>query len=49
MSYFWFQNEEDETLSERFLGLTEMFPESVRNATYHGFVGCKSGLKSKRC
>lgn len=28
-----FDDEEDETLVERLWGLTEMFPESVRNAT----------------
>lgn len=41
------QNEEDETLSERLLGLTEMFPESVRNAAYYSVVGCKNGLAGK--
>lgn len=41
----YFQNEDDETLTERLLGLTEMFPESVRNATYYSIVGCKAGIE----
>ncbi|KAK5644711.1 hypothetical protein RI129_006011 [Pyrocoelia pectoralis] len=37
-------DEPDETLSERLWGLTEMFPESVRNATYTVAVTTKSSL-----
>ncbi|GBP33752.1 hypothetical protein EVAR_17080_1 [Eumeta japonica] len=32
-----YEDEPDETLSERLWGLTEMFPENVRNAT-HAFT-----------
>lgn len=35
----------DETLAERLWGLTEMFPESVRNATYSLSTGTVSGAK----
>lgn len=34
----------DETISERLWGLTEMFPESVRNLTYSTVVNTKSGI-----
>lgn len=34
----------DETVSERLWGLTEMFPESVRNLTYSTVVNTKSGI-----
>ncbi|KAL1140272.1 hypothetical protein AAG570_000204 [Ranatra chinensis] len=37
---------EDETLSERLWGLTEMFPEKMRTATYSLYCGTKSGLKN---
>lgn len=35
----------DETLAERLWGLTEMFPESVRNASYSLSTGAVSGAK----
>ncbi|KAF5273888.1 hypothetical protein FQA39_LY01003 [Lamprigera yunnana] len=38
-------DEPDETLSERLWGLTEMFPETVRNATYTMAVTTKDSLK----
>ncbi|KAJ8965339.1 hypothetical protein NQ317_002831 [Molorchus minor] len=38
-------DEPEETIAERLWGLTEMFPESVRNATYATVVGTQSGLK----
>ncbi|KAK9503797.1 hypothetical protein O3M35_010279 [Rhynocoris fuscipes] len=37
---------EDETLAERLWGLTEMFPEKVRDATFTLYCGTKTGLKS---
>uniref|UniRef100_A0A170ZHW8 Mitochondrial import receptor subunit TOM22 homolog n=1 Tax=Triatoma infestans TaxID=30076 RepID=A0A170ZHW8_TRIIF len=37
---------EDETLAERLWGLTEMFPEKVRDATFTFYCGTKTGLKS---
>nr|BAN21230.1 maggie [Riptortus pedestris] len=40
------EDEEDETLAERLWGLTEMFPEKVRDATHTLFCGTKHGLKS---
>lgn len=36
---------EDETLAERLWGLTEMFPEKVRDATFTVYCGTKTGLK----
>ncbi|KAB0794385.1 hypothetical protein PPYR_11224 [Photinus pyralis] len=38
-------DEPDETLSERLWGLTEMFPEPVRNATYTVATTTKSSLQ----
>ncbi|XP_018562687.1 mitochondrial import receptor subunit TOM22 homolog [Anoplophora glabripennis] len=38
-------DEPDETLAERLWGLTEMFPESVRNATYATVVNTQAGIK----
>ncbi|XP_067011100.1 mitochondrial import receptor subunit TOM22 homolog isoform X2 [Anabrus simplex] len=35
----------DETLSERLWGLTEMFPEGVRNATHTAVTGTCQGIK----
>jgi hypothetical protein len=35
----------DETLSERLWGLTEMFPEGVRNVTYSVFSSATTGIK----
>jgi len=35
----------DETLTERLIGLTEMFPESVRNSTSTAAKGVTSGAK----
>ncbi|KAJ1530861.1 hypothetical protein ONE63_005704 [Megalurothrips usitatus] len=35
----------DETLAERLWGLTEMFPDSLRNATYSATTGVQSGVK----
>lgn len=35
----------DETLSERLWGLTEMFPEGVRNVTYTVLSGTSTGVK----
>lgn len=45
--FFLSQNldEIDETLTERLIGLTEMFPESVRNATSATASGVVSGAK----
>ncbi|XP_019877404.1 mitochondrial import receptor subunit TOM22 homolog isoform X2 [Aethina tumida] len=40
------EDEPDETLAERLWGLTEMFPESVRNATACLATTTKSGVKS---
>ncbi|XP_066146208.1 mitochondrial import receptor subunit TOM22 homolog isoform X2 [Euwallacea fornicatus] len=37
-------DEPDETLAERLWGLTEMFPESVRNVTYSTVVNTKLGI-----
>ncbi|KAJ8964531.1 hypothetical protein NQ314_004826 [Rhamnusium bicolor] len=43
------ENAEDdepaETLGERLWGLTEMFPESIRNATHTTVVNTQAGLK----
>ena len=39
------QDFEDETLSERLIGLTEMFPEGVRNKTATAFQYSVIGLK----
>jgi len=36
---------EDETLAERLWGLTEMFPDGVRNATHTLYCGTKTGVK----
>ncbi|XKL59461.1 hypothetical protein PGB90_000477 [Kerria lacca] len=44
-----YENEEDETLLERLLGLTEMFPENIRNVTYYSWIGCKNGFKQFYC
>ncbi|XP_023016785.1 translocase of outer mitochondrial membrane 22 homolog mge isoform X2 [Leptinotarsa decemlineata] len=38
-------DEPDETLAERLWGLTEMFPEPVRNITYATFSNTQSGIK----
>ncbi|KAG5881994.1 hypothetical protein JTB14_028595 [Gonioctena quinquepunctata] len=38
-------DEPDETLAERLWGLTEMFPEPVRNVTYATLVNTQSGVK----
>ncbi|CAH1984889.1 unnamed protein product [Acanthoscelides obtectus] len=38
-------DEPDETLSERLWGLTEMFPEPVRNITYATMVNTQAGAK----
>ncbi|KAJ8955153.1 hypothetical protein NQ318_009046 [Aromia moschata] len=38
-------DEPDETLAERLWGLTEMFPESVRNVTHATVVSTQAGLK----
>lgn len=35
----------DETLAERLMGLGEMFPDSVRNATYSLVTGTYQGIK----
>lgn len=35
----------DETLSERLWGLTEMFPEGVRNVTHSFFFSATTGIK----
>lgn len=35
----------DETLTERLWGLTEMFPEGVRKATYTAVTGTLTGVK----
>ncbi|XP_050310909.1 mitochondrial import receptor subunit TOM22 homolog isoform X2 [Anthonomus grandis grandis] len=37
-------DEPDESLSERLWGLTEMFPEPLRNFTYNSMVNTKLGL-----
>ncbi|KAG7204238.1 hypothetical protein KM043_002066 [Ampulex compressa] len=45
-------DEEDESLSERLLGLTEMFPEEIRSFGYNlgSYVGtCVKGLYSFSC
>lgn len=42
--YVFFQ-EPDETLLERLIGLTEMFPESVRNATANIFECTVKGIQ----
>ncbi|XP_028172338.1 mitochondrial import receptor subunit TOM22 homolog isoform X1 [Ostrinia nubilalis] len=41
-----YDDEPDETLSERLWGLTEMFPECVRNGTYTVTTTTWSGVKS---
>ncbi|XP_044269410.1 mitochondrial import receptor subunit TOM22 homolog isoform X2 [Tribolium madens] len=41
-----YDDEPDETLSERLWGLTEMFPESVRNATHAAAVNTQQGVKN---
>lgn len=41
-----YDDEPDETLSERLWGLTEMFPECVRNCTYSVTTNTWSGVKS---
>ncbi|CAG9561755.1 unnamed protein product [Danaus chrysippus] len=41
-----YDDEPDETLSERLWGLTEMFPECVRNGTYTATTKTWSGVKS---
>ncbi|XP_030019797.1 mitochondrial import receptor subunit TOM22 homolog isoform X2 [Manduca sexta] len=41
-----YDDEPDETLSERLWGLTEMFPETVRNGTYVVTTKTWSGVKS---
>ncbi|XP_076251433.1 translocase of outer mitochondrial membrane 22 homolog mge [Rhynchophorus ferrugineus] len=38
------EEDEPETLSERLWGLTEMFPESLRNFTYSSVVNTKLGI-----
>ncbi|XP_001600202.1 mitochondrial import receptor subunit TOM22 homolog [Nasonia vitripennis] len=46
------EDEEDETLTERLIGLTEMFPEKVRNISYDTAVcmkNCVKGLYSLSC
>ncbi|KAF7989066.1 hypothetical protein HCN44_007376 [Aphidius gifuensis] len=40
------EDEEDETIAERLLGLTEMFPEDVRRVVWNLGTGLTSGLKS---
>ncbi|XP_034948753.1 mitochondrial import receptor subunit TOM22 homolog [Chelonus insularis] len=40
------EDEEDESLSERLLGLTEMFPEEVRNFGYNVITGLTSHIKT---
>ncbi|XP_021207558.1 mitochondrial import receptor subunit TOM22 homolog isoform X2 [Bombyx mori] len=40
-----YDDEPDETLSERLWGLTEMFPECVRNGTYTVTTNTWSGIK----
>lgn len=45
-------DEEDESLSERLIGLTEMFPEEVRNLGYSvgtGLYACIKGLYGFSC
>uniref|UniRef100_A0A0A9Y9P7 Mitochondrial import receptor subunit TOM22 homolog n=2 Tax=Lygus hesperus TaxID=30085 RepID=A0A0A9Y9P7_LYGHE len=39
-------DEEDETLAERLWGLTEMFPEKVRDATFSLYCGSKAGVRN---
>ncbi|VVC97526.1 unnamed protein product [Leptidea sinapis] len=41
-----YDDEPDETLSERLWGLTEMFPECVRNGTYTVTTKTWSGVKN---
>lgn len=41
-----YEDEPDETLSERLWGLTEMFPEPIRNATHTVTTKSWSGVKS---
>ncbi|XP_025836370.1 mitochondrial import receptor subunit TOM22 homolog [Agrilus planipennis] len=41
-----YDDEPDETLSERLLGLSEMFPEPFRNTTHTALVSTKSTVKS---
>ncbi|CAH1638327.1 unnamed protein product [Spodoptera littoralis] len=41
-----YDDEPDETLSERLWGLTEMFPECVRSCTYTFTTNTVSGVKS---
>lgn len=41
-----YDDEPDETLSERLWGLTEMFPETVRNSTHTLTTKSWSGIKS---
>ncbi|XP_050557769.1 mitochondrial import receptor subunit TOM22 homolog isoform X1 [Spodoptera frugiperda] len=41
-----YDDEPDETLSERLWGLTEMFPECVRSCTYTVTTNTVSGVKS---
>lgn len=38
------EDEEDETLTERLWGLTEMFPEIMRNGTWKLYSGTKVGI-----
>ncbi|CAH1118898.1 unnamed protein product [Phaedon cochleariae] len=38
-------DEPDETLAERLWGLTEMFPEPLRNATYAAYINTQLGMK----
>ncbi|GLV41933.1 maggie [Carabus blaptoides fortunei] len=40
-----YADEPDETLSERLWGLTEMFPHSLRSATYNISTKTSSGIK----
>ncbi|XP_014224926.1 mitochondrial import receptor subunit TOM22 homolog [Trichogramma pretiosum] len=45
-------DEEDETLAERLIGLTEMFPEKVRNFAYDSAIcmkNCVKGAYSLSC
>ncbi|XP_063974366.1 mitochondrial import receptor subunit TOM22 homolog [Diachasmimorpha longicaudata] len=46
------EDEEDESLVERLIGLTEMFPEEVRNFGYNistGVTSCIKGLYGLSC
>ncbi|XP_058805275.1 mitochondrial import receptor subunit TOM22 homolog [Phymastichus coffea] len=46
------EDDEDETIIERLVGLTEMFPQPVRNMTYNTAIGvkkCMKGLYSLSC